>query len=402
MNSAHWLIAVTAGRWQMHGIQQAQAAGLMVLAIDADPNAPGLSQADASLCMPLHDHAEVVGAVRALGKPYAGVVSFASEMGMRLAAHLRSEFGLPGPNLELTLCLLNKAYQRRAWDAAKVPGPQWRAFTDPKIALDALQHITFPCIIKPCDSSGSRGVTKLESVQDDLVKAVERAFAFSLTSEVLVESFMEGTEFTVETFAEGGRSHILAVTEKKKVDGTRGTVARELASPQRPQWVIDQIGQTVLAAYAAIGYRQGPGHAEVILGLDNSVGLIEVAGRGGGFMVFDRLVPAISGFNIARATALQAVGLPVDAISHERKSAVLRFFPSRPGLLLNVEGIDEACKIHGVEAESFVKAGDRLQSAMADGDRLGYILAVGSSPEVAQALADRAESCIFFNIENPN
>ena len=41
-----WLVAVTAGRWQQNGIREAQAAGLKVLAIDADPNAEGFADAD--------------------------------------------------------------------------------------------------------------------------------------------------------------------------------------------------------------------------------------------------------------------------------------------------------------------------------------------------------------------
>ena len=210
---------------------------------------------------------------------------------------------------------------------------------------------------------------------------------------------MDGTEFTVEVFAADGDVHVLAVTEKKKVDGTRGTVARELATPDRSPDVTQHIATTVVAAFQALDYTEGPGHAEVILKKDGSVGLIEVAGRGGGFMVFDRFVPAVSGVNIARITTLQSVGLPVGSITNLEKAAVLRFFPSKPGFLKRISGFEAANLLDDVEAGPFVQVGDQFHRAAADGDRLGYILSRAATPLQAQKLADKAERLIHFDIE---
>ena len=127
--------------------------------------------------------------------------------------------------------------------------------------------------------------------------------------------------------------------------------------------------------------------------------MVEVAGRGGGFMVFDGLVPKISGVNIARLTALQAVGLPVGEVTNWQKSAVLRFFPSRPGVLRNISGFHRANLINGVEAAPFAKVGDRFHQATIDGDRLGYILSYADTPRRAQELANKAEQMIVFDIK---
>jgi biotin carboxylase len=394
-----WLVAVTAGRWQCHGIQEARAAGLKVLAIDADPNAEGFADADQVLNVDLSDHEAIIQAVRGLGKNIRGAVSFASEAGMPLAARIREEFNLPGPRLELCRRLLDKAIQREIWTEKGVPGPKWEVFGEAEEALSAISSFGFPLIIKPTDSSGSRGVTKIESAEDDLSDAVARAFQFSKSGKIILESYMDGTEFTVEVFAADGDIHVLAVTEKKKVEGTRGTVACELATPERPREVVMRIAEAVVAAFRALGYTEGPGHAEAILKKDGSVGLIEVAGRGGGFMVFEGLVPAVSGVNIARLTALQAVGLPVGDITNTEKAAVLRFFPSKPGVLKNISGLEAANLLDGVEASSFVQVGDRFSSAAADGDRFGYILSRAKTPLEAQERADKAERLIRFDIE---
>lgn len=394
-----WLVAVTAGRWQRHGIREARAAGLKVLAIDADPNAEGFADADHVLHMELSDHDAVIRALHSLDKNIKGAVSFVSEVGMMLAARIREEFDLPGPRIELCQRLIDKAIQRRIWSEQGVPGPRWAAFRETQEALAAMSKLGFPLIIKPTDSSGSRGVTKIESAEEDLQDAVVRAFQFSRSGQVILEEFMDGTEFTVEVFAANGDVHVLAVTEKKKVEGTRGTVACELATPERPQEVVTRIAEAVVAAFRALGYAEGPGHAEAILKNDGSVGLVEVAGRGGGFMVFDGFVPTISGINIARLTALQAAGLPVGEITNWKKSAVLRFFPSRPGVLRKFSGFEQANSIDGVEAAPFVQVGDRFHWASVDGDRLGYILSCAATPRQAQELADQAERIIKFEIE---
>lgn len=394
-----WLIAVTAGKWQKHGIREAHAAGLKVLALDADPSAEGFGEADHSLNVDLTDHEGIIRTLEGLGKNIRGAVSFVSEAGMMLAARLREEFNLPGPRTALVRRLLDKGVQRAIWTEKGIPGPKWAVFEQPAIALDAIQDWGFPLIIKPTDSSGSRGVTKIETAADDLQGAVQRAFQFSKSGKVIVESYMDGTEFTVEVFAADGNIHVLAVTEKKKVEGTRGTVACELATPDRPAEVVACIAETVVAAYRALDYAEGPGHAEAILMKDGTVGLVEAAGRGGGFMVFDGLVPAVSGVNIARLTSLQAVGQEVGVVTNLRKAAVLRFFPSRPGVLRNISGFEPANLLEGVEAGAFAKVGDRFHQATVDGDRLGYILSHAATPHRARELANRAESLIHFDIE---
>ncbi len=394
-----WLVAVTAGRWQRYGIREARAAGLKVLAIDADVHAEGFVDADLALHMELGDHEAVMRALRSLNKNIHGAVSFVSEVGMMLAAHIREEFELPGPHRDSCRRLIDKAIQRTIWAEKGVPGPRWAVFSETEQLLKAIREFDFPLIIKPTDSSGSRGVTKIESAAEDPSDAVVRAFQFSRSGQVILEEFMEGTEFTVEVFAAYGTIHVLAVTEKKKVEGTRGTVARELATPERPKEIVASIADAAIAAFRALEYTEGPGHAEVILKDDGSIGLVEIAGRGGGFMVFEGLVPRASGINIARLTALQAVGQPVGEIINCGRSCVLRFFPSIPGVLRNISGFEQANKITGIDAASLVKAGARFHNASVDGDRLGYILSCAESPSQAQKLADQAECLIKFEFE---
>ena len=392
-----WLVAISAGRWQKSGIRSAVAAGINVLALDNDESAEGFTIATKSIVVDIKDPEAVLAAVKSVGIVPQGVVSFASEAGMQAAALVREYFDLDGLKTETTIALSSKVRQREIWHKSGIDGPQWRKFNTASQARPFIEEIGYPCIVKPSDSAGSRGVTKLDS-DEGLDDAVKSALHHSYSETAIVESFMQGTEYTVETFGDGNKIYVLAVTEKVKVSSAITTVARELKTPESPLKA-DIVAEIAVKALYALDYLSGPGHIEVIMNSQGQVGLVEAAGRGGGFMVFERLVQKASGFDIVSATALQAIGWSIPKIINEGRSVVLRFFPSSKGIVTKIEGFEDANQILGVEAGPFVKVGQHLDAVKGDGDRLGYILSEGSTTGEAVAAADNAESLINIEIK---
>ena len=195
---------------------------------------------------------------------------------------------------------------------------------------------------------------------------------------------------------------IAFINQNSIAPGTNNTVASELASPLVEIKTLQQIKSAVRKAYQALNLQDGPGHIELITTDQQEIFFIEAAGRGGGFMVFDKLVPTISGVNIALATALNACGKKVsDLMSNRispRYSAVLRFIPSKPGTVIAIDGFDSMDKIANVEAEPFVRLGDVMSDAAHDGDRMGYILSTSKTPIDAQKLANKAEKLLTIKV----
>jgi biotin carboxylase len=395
---AKWLVAVCAGQWQLHGISSAMRAGLNVLALDGDASTPGLRAATQGVVTDIRDTDAVIEAVlRASLKP-DGAVAFAAEAGMAAVGALRSRFALPGPPRSVIAAISDKIQHRRAWDGAGLPNPRWRPFHSGEEAFAAVEDIGLPVIVKPSDSAGSRGVT-LVSQRSDIAGATERALSTSRSKSGLVESILAGTEHTVETFSIDGICHVLAVTRKRKVPGTRGTVASELVTVAYQHPLMTKIREVTSAALAALGYREGPAHTEIMITDEHDIGLIETAGRGGGFGVFDLLVPMASGYDIATATALLSVGMPPPSIVNWGHAVCLRFTPSRPGRIVGMSGFDEANRLPGVVAGPLVGVGHVAHLATTDGDRLAYFVARAKTPEAAVALADEAQGLISFKIE---
>ncbi len=395
MTGANRIAFVGAGRWQRGCSEPASSRGLGVPALDGDAAAPGIRLADRSVIVDIRRPELVVAGVEALDLPLGGAIAACNEAGMAGAAALRARFDLPGARPEVVRRMTDKAEQRAAWDSAGVAGPRWRLSTAP-VDASVFEALGRPVVVKPTDSAGSRGVSVVRDAAE-LGVAWQRAHAASRAGRVIVESWLPGVEHTVETFSEAGRCHVLAITSKRKVPGTSATVASELATPSHPATLTARIGDTVARALQALGYDEGPGHTEVMVDDDGEVRLVEAAGRGGGFMVFDGLVEAASGFDIRRATLLQALGRPVTVPSIAARAVVLRFVPSRPGTVRALRGLDPVSP--GVRCGGIASVGDRVGRAAADGDRLAWILATGATPAEATARADEAEARIEIEVE---
>jgi biotin carboxylase len=393
-----WLIAVGAGRWQMSGIRAAQGEGIRVLALDGSKSAPGLAVAERFALADIRDPETSIQAVRDSGIRPAGAIAFVSDAGMMTAAALRETFGLPGPDRALALRLTNKCHQRRAWGDAGLPCPEWHCVMNEEQASAAISTLNGTFIIKPSDSAGSRGISVI-APGEDWRAAVAAAFDGSWSGSAIIESFISGAEYTVETFSHHGNAIVLAISEKRKVPGSRGTVAMELATSALPSTEVDRIGKLAIDALAALGHRDGPGHTEILRDESGALWLVEAAGRGGGFMVADGIVLRASGYDLARATALQAVGLeppPPPVASH--RAFVLRFLPAKPGIVISMSGFDRAASVGDVECGPLASVGDKVERAKTDGARLAYILSWADDRFAAISLADEAEACLRVEV----
>lgn len=382
----------------MPGIKAARAAGLNVLGIDEDSSAPGLAQSSHSLVVDVCATDAVIAAIAKTSIVPAGAISFCNDAGMSTVAAIRETYSLQGAGSHVTVALTNKGIQRAMWEKAGVPNPKWAVVTTPVEAAGAIQEINGTAILKPVDSAGSRGVSVVR-LGEKWERAFENAQINSRQGAVIVEQFVEGVEYTIETFSHRGDTHILAITSKQKVSGTDGTVACTLESAVLESDMQARVAATVKQALAALDYRDGPGHTELIITGDGDLVLIETAGRGGGFMVADGLVPLTTGFNLTHASALQAVGLePMIPTKCDSRFAVLRFIPSTPGMVDVISGFSLADEIPGVIAECLVAVGQRTGRPNTDGDRLAYVLAVGDSLHEARQKAQLRQQRIVIRI----
>lgn len=393
-----WLIAIPAGTWQVSGIRTAQKLGYQVLALDGDTNAAGLSMADKGIVVDIRSIEDVLLAIRNSGIRPDGVASFAAEAGLVAVGAISDAYDLAGPDSELVARLTDKSRQRDAWDKAGLANPDWRLCRSSKDAAAAIADIAGPVILKPTRGSGSRGVTRI-APGADWTEAYARASAVDRDGTVLVESVIPGAEYNIDTWGDGEHQRTLLITAKGKVSGSGGVVANRLETPELKPETIAEIETTACRALDALGHKSGPGHVEVIVTPEGQGITVEAAGRGGGFKVFEEIVPAATGFDLVSATVRAAMGEHVVFRKPHSHAVSVRFFESAPGRIVSFAGLEPRNGADGIWCGAFVAPGESFGHARTDGDRLGYAFATAPTLSSARNKLRDIEDQVTFQIE---
>ena len=120
-----------------------------------------------------------------------GIMSFACDPGVVAASYVQNNMGLPsfGP-FESVEILQNKDKFRAFLTEHGFNVPKAKGFSSVEEALADLAWYEYPVIVKPTDAAGSKGVTRVDKVED-LAPALEYAFDHSISGHIIVEEFIE-------------------------------------------------------------------------------------------------------------------------------------------------------------------------------------------------------------------
>ncbi len=173
---------------QVIAIETAKKLGLYTVLCDYLPDNPGQYSADKFYLVSTTDKDAVLKVAE--DEKVDGVAAYASDPAAPTAAYVCEKMGLhtnPCKSVE-TLC--NKDMFRKFLSDNGFNVPKAESFSDAESAVSALNSFDLPVIIKPVDSSGSKGITVLKN-QEDGKKAVEFAFSFSRCKRIVIETFIE-------------------------------------------------------------------------------------------------------------------------------------------------------------------------------------------------------------------
>lgn len=313
------LLILGAGSMQLPVIKKAKELGLYTLVADYDPNAVGFQYADQVAIISTND----LDAILSFAKEQQidGILT-TSDYPVNTVAYVGSQLALPAMSMDVAKICTNKYLQRELFRTASIKTPFYQLCHD---TTDMTVFADFPYIVKPVDSSASRGVKKVEN-KEQLVQAFQEALYYSNKKEVLIESYIEGREFSVETFTQNQKTTIVSITEKLTrgeelgyfVEDTHIEPARITAEEN----VL--ISAEVLSAITAIGLDNCPSHTEVKLN-SKGVYVIELACRLGGDYITSDLVPLSTGIDMLGNLIRLSVGERIDVKPSISKFSCVQF-----------------------------------------------------------------------------
>lgn len=384
------LLVLGAGPAQLGLLEAARARGdVEVIAVDRDSQAVGFAFADERAVLSSEDEEAVDRLARA--RDVDGLVSPGADWPVGIAARVAERIGLPHPIDGRTGSVAtSKTRQREVFAAAGVPHA--RAFDprDPEIPL--------PCVVKAPDRQGQRGLTLVRAAAG-LRAALEAAAAQSRGGGVLVEELVDGPEVTVNAFSSDGRFAPLTVTDRLTAEPPAFGVALAHVWPAAHD--VERAVEVARRAVEAVGIRNGPSYTQLRLGPDGPV-VMEVAARlGGGHDA--ELCRAATGVDLNALAVSFALGEPVDAVPQAPSSAggaAVAFLVPPVGRLEQVEGVDQAAAVEGVEwVRIYRRPGHVFEPLRHGADRAGAVLATGSDRGAALERARSAADAVRFRVD---
>lgn len=224
-----------------------------------------------------------------------GVTSFLLESALSCVYYVAEGLGSPCNSKECQRITTNKYTMREQMRKCGISIPAYQAIKSKDDRID----IPFPIIVKPADSGGSRGVT-LVKTQEELGDALNRAFDWSPNQTVMIEQFIEGREFSVESISYKGHHYILQITDKVT---TEAPYFVELAHHQPADLTEIQrkaIKDLTLRMLDALRIENSAGHTEVKMDSDGIPYVIEMGPRMGGDYISSDLVKLSTGYDFVK------------------------------------------------------------------------------------------------------
>ncbi len=384
---------------QIPAIVQAKELGYHVITCDYLPENPGHGFSDEYHNVSTTDLDGILSLAQKL--KIDGIVAYASDPAAPTAAYVAEKLGLPGNPYESVRLLTEKDLFRDFLQRHGFHSPVAGGYTTYEAALADIGRFKFPVMVKPVDSSGSKGVVKVYDATG-LKPAVDEALSYSRGRRFIIEEFIvkKGYQVSGDGFSIDGKLVFTSYgNELYSGKGTREYVALgEFWPSLLTQAQKDRVDAELQRLIRALGMRTCAYNIEVILDKDDNVYVLELGPRNGGSYI-PQLIKYATGVDLVEATLKSAMG---DEIPHLEMAPTKGVF-SNYMIYSTVSGrfkeiwFDSKFKEDNLlEVHCTAKPGDEIHAYRNTSHSLGTILFKARAVEEMISITDNIEK--FYKV----
>lgn len=290
---------------QVIAITTAKRLGFYTILCDYLPDNPGQYEADKFFLVSTTDKEAVLKVAQA--ERVDGILAYASDPAAPTAAYVAERLGLPTNPLLAVETLCTKDLFRDFLRSNGFNTPVSKGYTDPSDVTADLNLFVLPVIVKPVDSSGSKGATVLHS-WEGLKGALEYAFSFSRSHRIIIEEFIEKKHpYLVggDIFVSDGKVVLWGLLNCHRDERVNPLVPVGKSYPLKLEdGDIQLVQETLQKMIGKLGIQFGSVNVELVIDKNDRVWPIDVGPRAGGNMIPD-LLGRIFGVDLV-AMAVQA------------------------------------------------------------------------------------------------
>ena len=400
-----------AGFMQGVAIRAARALGCTVVAADGNPSAVCATEADGFVCIDLKDTARLIDYARYLQQNGGldAVFTAATDFSAAVAA-VAAACGLRGHTLEAALNATDKVRMRGCFRKAGVPSPAFVELSAADLAapVNTLEQRLgelaghFPLVVKPVDNMGARGCSLVKGLSG-LQEAVVTAVRHSRSGRVIVEEYIEGSEFSIEGLVFGGRLYITALADRHIFFPPYFIEMGHTIPSDCPQEIADEVMSVFEHGVHALGLTDGAVKGDILV-RNGKAFVGEIAARLSGGYMSGWTVPYSCGLDITAAALTLALGGSPRLHTCGKNSFVIplkqncqfvsaeRAWISIPGQVAAVSGL-EAARAAPFVKDVFPRAGvgDTVVFPQNNVEKCGNVLS--AAPSRAEAVQASEEAC---------
>lgn len=314
------------GSLQQSIIQRAKRMGLYTVGIDPCENAICHNEVDAFEVVSGQDFEGTCSVVEKYG--INAIVTTATDKPLIMMARIAEKYGFPFYSVEAAQWSTDKFKMKERFELGGVPHAQGRLISKAEEA----DGLVFPVIVKPRDNSGSRGV-KLCRNNEELQVSINEALENSKLDTVLVEEFIEGQEYSIESLHHDGKSEVIQFTEKKTTEFPYNVELGHIqpanisdGNKQKIREIVEKIGN-------ALYFENCPSHTELKIN-DRGIFVIETSPRLGGDYITSTLTPLSTGVNLEDELLKMSLGEIITPTPNAIQYAGVRFFSFKEGSII--------------------------------------------------------------------
>jgi len=390
-------------RYLLPVIEEAHRLGVHVITADYLPDNIAHRYSDEYCNVSIVDKEAVLKAAREL--KIDGILSHAVDPGVTAAAYVAEKMGLPFQCSYEAACILqDKSLFRKFLAENGFNCPKAKGYTNVEDALEDVDFFNWPVIVKPVDSAGSKGVTKVTD-KADLKSAIETALSASISKNFIIEDFLDkvGAQSSADIFTVDGKLVYPAYSDQlfDKNAANPYTPAIEIWPASMEQKFQDDLTAQLQRLFTQLGVKSGIYNVECRVCSDGKAYIMEVSPRGGGNRIAE-LQDMATGQSLIANEIKKALGMPMDDITAPQYDGVWCNYilhSYEEGTLVSVE-IAPAFKDKYVrDIGLIVKPGDHITSFKGANNSLGTLFLRFETREELDAAIESPDSWVHIKLK---
>ena len=334
------------------------------------------------------------------------ILSEECDIAMPTIAYLSKELALPSLSIDDASLFTDKSKMRDFCKENEINSPDYCKCYKKTDAVQFYKKMNCKCILKPLDSNCSKGVFIIDS-ELDIDKYWAETISFSKCSNaILIEQYIDGTEFTIDGVVTPAGHKSLAISEKRHYDYNPSIAYELFFSNQNDQFDYEELRRIndyfVDSSTLPVGFFT---HAEYKC-MNGQFYLIEIGARGGGNYISSDIVPVISGvdnYEFMIDTLVERNSDNNIVCDKKRKDicAVLYFFDvPMSGRVKEICGLDVLQSNPSVlRYELRFKVGETISRAKNDSARVGYYIAYAENQKKLRDMMDKINNTFKIVVE---